>query len=233
MIKSLYLLPLGFLFIGCSTYNQTIDIKEKPILQVPKKPDPIVRKKGSLYTRKGPSLFSDKKDLQVGDIIKVFIFEKLDNTSIDTMESSKASSTGIGGGLVTNRSPGNTAIDNLTKKTNHLLGLGFNANSSNSLSGSVEAKSNEEFATEISAVITQTYQNGNYFIEGSKQMLINGQKQIIKISGLIRPYDITPENTINSSQLANLKILYNKAGKEMQSVDKPWGSDLIENVAPF
>ena len=233
MIKLFYILPISFIFIGCSSSNQTIDIKERPRLQVPKKAEPTVRKKGSLYTRKGPSLFSDKKDLQVGDIIQVIVQEGLNNSSEDTMESSKKTSTGIGGGLISNLTPGSTKVDRLTGKANHLLGLGLNANSSNLLSGSVKAKSVEVFTTTISAVITQTYQNGNYFIEGSKQMLINGQKQIIKISGLIRPYDIAPDNTINSSQLANLKILYNKAGKEMQSVDKPWGSELIENVSPF
>ena len=46
-------------------------------------------------------------------------------------------------------------------------------------------------------------------------MLINGEKQNIKISGVIRPYDITPENTVNSSQLANLKFYMQKMVKIM------------------
>ena len=42
----------------------------------------------------------------------------------------------------------------------------------------------------ISAIIEETYQNGNYYIKGSKEMLIEGQKQKIIVSGVIRPYDI-------------------------------------------
>ena len=67
----------------------------------------------------------------------------------------------------------------------------------------------------------------------SKEMLINGQKQNIKISGVIRPYDISPDNTVNSNQLANLKILYIKDGEENDALEKPWGTKIIESIWPF
>ena len=64
-------------------------------------------------------------------------------------------------------------------------------------------------------------------------MLINGEKQTIKISGVIRPYDISPENTVYSYQLANLKILYDKDGEDVNSLKKGWGTILIESISPF
>ena len=228
MSKYIILSILSILLAGCSTSNQTINIQQKPKLQIPKKIEPIVRKKGTLYTRRGPSLFSDKKDLQVGDIIQVEIQEGLSNSSKDNIKSSKDSSTGINGGTTTAPNSGN-----LAKKINSITNIGFKAGTKNSFSGKVETSNDEEYTTTISAIITQIYQNGNYFIEGSKEMLINGQKQIIQISGIIRPYDLTPDNKIYSYQLANLKILYNKAGTEMQSLKKPWGSKLIETISPF
>lgn len=232
MIKLFYIISVGFIFVGCNTHNQTIDIKEKPRLQIPKKTATIIRKKGSLYTRRGPSLFSDKKDLQIGDIIQIIVDEGLSNSSKDTIDSSKTSTTGIDGGLISTPHSG-PRVTKITNRLNSLTSIGFSANTNNSFKGDVSATADETFTTTISAVITQTYQNGNYFIEGSKQMLINGQKQLIQISGLIRPYDISPDNTINSSQLANLKILYNKAGYQQDSLDKPWGSEIIENLSPF
>lgn len=48
--------------------------------------------------------------------------------------------------------------------------------------------------------------NGNYFIEGSRELLINGEKQIIQLSGVIRPYDIGQDNTIDSRYIADAKI---------------------------
>jgi flagellar L-ring protein FlgH len=64
-------------------------------------------------------------------------------------------------------------------------------------------------------------------------MLVEGQKQIIIISGVIRPYDITSDNSINSSQVADLKLLYDKDGTESDILETPWGLKLIRTIWPF
>ena len=91
----------------------------------------------------------------------------------------------------------------------------------------------ETFATTISAIIEETYQNGNYYIKGRKEMLIEGQRQEIIVSGVIRPYDITSDNSINSSQIADLKLLYDKDGTESDILETPWGLKLIRSIWPF
>jgi flagellar L-ring protein precursor FlgH len=233
------LISIGFLlfFAGCATKQDKIkelDIDSTPKMQTPKIVEPVKRKKGTLYSRRGASLFADKKDLQVGDIIQVLIIETLQNTSKDERKTNKTNSTGINGGLsigTNTQSPGD--LNKAVGIANGLLGLSVKGGSTNTFTGKSESKNDEEFSTNISAIIEQTYQNGNYFIKGSKMMLINGQKQTIKISGVIRPYDITPDNTIKSSQIANLKVLYDKRGSEVDATDKPWGSEILERVSPF
>lgn len=221
------------LFTGCST-KQEIDVDTTPKMQVPKQVEPTVKRKGALYSRRGASLFADKKDLQVGDIIQILIAETLTNDSTNERDLSKTNSNSLGGGVFTSpTSTTSTGPERVAKKLNNALGMGFSSNTSSSFSGSAETKVDEEFTTTISAIIEQTYQNGNYFIKGSKEMLINGEKQNIKISGVIRPYDITPENTVNSSQLANLKILYHKEGEDSDSLKKGWGTRLLESISPF
>ena len=64
-------------------------------------------------------------------------------------------------------------------------------------------------------------------------MLIEGQKQEVIISGVIRPYDITSDNSINSSQIADLKLLYDKDGTESEILETPWGLKLIRKIWPF
>jgi len=236
-LKSLVGICCILLFIGCSTKQDKIkelDIDSTPKMQTPKVVEPVKRKKGTLYSRRGASLFADKKDLQVGDIIQVLVIETLQNTSKDERKTNKTNNTGINGGLSlgTNaQTPGD--INKVVGAANGLLGLSVNGGSTNTFTGKSESKNDEEFSTNISAIIEQTYQNGNYFIKGSKMMLINGQKQTIRVSGVIRPYDITPDNTIKSSQMANLKILYDKKGSEADSNEKPWGSEILEKISPF
>jgi flagellar L-ring protein precursor FlgH len=233
----IFLAFIVFLFVGCSDKQQQIDLDTKPENQYPKKMQQKETKnyKGTLYSRKGASLFADKKDLQIGDILQVNVSETLTNDSKNTRALTKTNDTSLGGGLL-------TPLDGVTNsegtarrinKAKNALGVGFNSNSSNTFSGSATSKFDEEFETVISVVITQVYQNGNYFIKGSKEMLINNEKQAIAISGVIRPYDITPDNTISSAQIANLKILFEKEGDEADSVEKPWGSSLIESIWPF
>jgi len=231
MKNSLVILSLIFLsFTGCTKKN--IDIDKKPQLQVIKKVVPVTRNKGTLYSRKGASLFSDKKDLQVGDIIQILIEETLTNDSTNSRATSKSNSSALGGGIFA-PSTGVTSTLGTANKLNSATGLGFSSTSTNSFNGSSKSAADEEFTTTISAIIEQTYQNGNYFIKGTKEMLINGQKQNIKISGVIRPYDISPDNTVYSYQLANLKILYEKDGEEMDALSKPWGSQILETIWPF
>ena len=233
MKSSFLLLIIPIIFTAC-VKEQNIEFK-KPELQV-RKPIPVIKKKkGSLYSLKGPSLFADKKDLQVGDIIQVQISESLSSNTKSKRELSNDRNTSLGGGLLS-ATAGNTlsgVTRNVSDKLNPLLGVDFNTKSSTSNNGEVKTQLNETFSTNVSAIIEQTYQNGNYYIKGSKVMLINGQKQIIKISGVIRPYDITPDNTIKSSQMANLKVLYDKQGSEVDATEKPWGSELLEKISPY
>ncbi len=231
--KNFIIFILIVLFTGCS--QPTINMNTTPEIQVPKKPTIVKRKKGALYSQKGASLFADKKDLQVGDILQVIVKETLENASKGSRDISKDTTTSLGGGVVSPMT-GVTLTDGGQKridKFNKNLGIGFGSTTANSFAGSVSSSVDEEFSTTISVIIEQTYQNGNYFVKGSKEMLIDGQKQSMAISGVIRPYDITPENTVYSHQLANLKIRYAKDGDENDGNHKSWGTKALETIWPF
>jgi len=222
----------SFFIAGC-VEKKPLVLDTKPKMQVIKKVEPVQKKKGALYSRKGASLFSDKKDLQVGDIVQILIAETLTNDSTNDKKTSKSNSSGIQGGLISPATTTSSGVKSKIDRLNGLLGIGLSGSSSNTFKGSVASSTDESFTTTISAIIEQTYQNGNYFVRGTKQLLINGQKQTIEISGIIRPYDIEVDNTIKSEKLANLKILYKKEGDENDALQKPWGSRFMESISPF
>ena len=64
-------------------------------------------------------------------------------------------------------------------------------------------------------------------------MLCTRKKQVIIVSGVIRLNDITSDNSINSSQVADLKLLYDKDGTESDILETPWGLKLIRKIWPF
>ena len=231
LISSIFIL----IFSGCSFNEPELEFV-KPKEQIPKKPPIVKKKKGSLYSRKGSSLFADKKDLQVGDIIQVVISEALTKDTNNSREVKNTRSSALGGGLITPRT-GNTNLSGAAgtpaAQFNRALGVDFNTASNDNFKGEVKTAVDEQFATTISVIIEETYQNGNYYIKGSKELLIDKQKQDIIVSGVIRPYDITPENSVMSSQIANLKVMYKKDGEEQDVMHVPWGLKILQLFWPF
>ncbi|WP_375724831.1 flagellar basal body L-ring protein FlgH [Arcobacter sp. KX21116] len=234
--KYFLILACAFFFNSCASTEPELKF-DKPPAQVLKPKPQVTYNKGSLYSRKGPSLFADKKDLQVGDIIQVVIDESLTSNTSNKRELTNTSAEAMGGGLVTpatgNNVPLNSTVQSVANKINSFGGVQFNSNSNSSFKGKVKANADESFSTTLSVIIEETYQNGNYYIKGSKEMLIDEQKQEIIISGVIRPYDISPDNSIKSSQVANLKVLYKKDGEEQDVMHQPWGTKLLKMLWPF
>lgn len=234
MYKYTYPLIAALFFTACASTEPQIKFEE-PKVQIPK-PQPKPKKnKGSLYSMEGTSLFADKKDLQVGDIIQVNIDENLTSNTNNKRELSNDRSSSLGGGLLagtgTNTLGG--VASGVANTFNSNLGVDFSTQSTNSDSGEVKTSFAESFSTSISAIIQQTYQNGNYYIKGSKELLIDGQKQVIIVTGVIRPYDISSENSISSNQIANLKLMYDKEGTEADIMETPWGIKLMRAIWPF
>lgn len=234
MRNSFIIILILAVFSGCSASKEELAF-EKPEIQIPRKSPEPLKNKGSLYSVQGTSLFADKKDLQVGDIIQIVISEDLTSKSNNKRELTSTRDNSLGGGLLaatgTNTLGG--TVGSATNKFNSNLGVNFETNSSASDKGKVKTELDETFATTISAIIEETYQNGNYYIKGKKEMLIEGQRQEIIVSGVIRPYDITSDNSINSSQIADLKLLYDKDGTESDILETPWGLKFMRAIWPF
>lgn len=227
-----YLFPLSLIiFTGCGATSDPEIVFDKPKAQIPKEEPQVRRNKGSLYSMQGTSLFADKKDLQIGDIIQVIISEDTSSKTNNKREVSSDRSSSLGGG--TFATTGSGVVNSVANELNRNLGVGFSTNSSTADTGTAKSQVDETFESTISCIIEETYQNGNYYIKGNKEILIEGQKQKIIISGVIRPYDITSDNSINSSQIANLKLLYDKDGTESDVMDTPWGSKLLRTIWPF
>lgn len=233
MLNRFILIIIPLIFSACSSKKELAF--EKPEIQIPKKAPEPKKNKGSLYAVQGTSLFADKKDLQVGDIIQIVISENTKQAANNKRELSSTRANSLGGGLLaaTGTNTLGSNVGDVANKYNSNLGIDFDTNSSSSDKGSVKTQVAETFSSTVSAIIEETYQNGNYYIKGKKEMLIEGQKQEVIISGVIRPYDITSDNSINSSQIADLKLSYNKEGTESDILETPWGLKLMRTIWPF
>ncbi|WHN66091.1 flagellar basal body L-ring protein FlgH [Cysteiniphilum sp. QT6929] len=138
-------------------------------------------------------LTADQRAHQIGDIITVLILQN------STARSSAD--------LSTNKNMNINAQANANGTQNKVgAGVGVSDN------GSGETSRGGNLKAVISVTICGIDSNGNYLIKGEQEMLINGEKQSITLSGSVRSTDISSNNTIYSSQIANANISYTGDG---------------------
>lgn len=234
----------SFIVVGCSStheMNQSVQIEKKPEYQIPVQVEtPKKVAKGSLYSGHSFSLFSDRKDLQLGDIVYIEVKEgpaKVETKSEKTTTLDDDGTTQTGGSVDNFPETSMAVVGSILEKSidalNKVLGIGYTLPSrSGSFTATAESTIEDALEYDISAVITEHYRNGNYLVEGLKQVVINGQKHTLKISGVMNPDDLTG-TTIQSNKLANLKVIYFKDGDEQDYMEKPWGTKLLDTISPF
>ncbi len=224
------------LLSGCATKIVDPKIAMKPPAYVEQLPsqekEGQIQNEGSLFGRGDNPLFSDRKAMNVNDLVTVVIDESIFQSSTAKKSLSKNTNDKLGGGIFTSAG-NNAALNGALNRVNGLTNIGFGTNSQNNFSSKGDNTRSESFTTTISARVIKILNNGNYFISGSREMLINGEKQIIQISGVIRPYDIDQTNTINSKYIADAKILYKTEGSLELNSKKGWGTKIIESIWPF
>jgi len=72
----------------------------------------------------------------------------------------------------------------------------------------------------VSARVIDVFANGTLRIEGQKEVVVNEETEILTVSGLLRPEDISPDNTVPSGRLAEAHIAYSGRGSTSAASDK-------------
>lgn len=223
-------------FSGCTAKLSDPDIDFAPpayVEQLPSKEDQKdYTSVGSIFGQGENPLFTDHKAMHVNDIVTVVISEAAKSSSSGSKQLSESDSANLGAGTFTYGGT-NSLVNSAANKLNNVGNIGFGATSDNTYKGQGSATKDATFTTTVSARIIKVLENGNYYIHGKREILVDDQKQIIQIGGVIRPYDIDQYNKISSSQISDAKILYQTEGDVEHSTQRGWGSKLVNAVWPF
>ncbi|RKZ16648.1 flagellar basal body L-ring protein FlgH [bacterium] len=143
----------------------------------------------------GQSLVTNMKAHRVGDLITIIITENAKASASSKTKADNKSETKGGPGL---------GFLNFVKPWDMTVENKYKGDGKTSRDGFLEA--------EITARIVEVLHNGDYRLEGTRMVNINGEKQMIEITGTCRARDITPENTIMSTYISDAQIAYNGSG---------------------
>jgi len=150
-----------------------------------------------LYGR-GKTLFSDLRAHAVGDIVTIEIVEVAQASNEMSTQTQKSQENNID-------ASGSGPLDFIP-----LTGLKSEINNDYSGKGKTTSKGN--LKAKMTARIVEVLPNGNFLIEGSRVVDVNGDKQMTILTGVIRPEDITPQNTVYSYNIAEAQISYKGRG---------------------
>ncbi len=188
---------------------------------------PDVNKTGSLWAGSS-SLFTDAKARQVGDLITVLVSEKASATRSLGMKKTKSSSRKTGLSAVFGYE---TSLSN--KNPNFKPSSAFDISDNKNFDGSGSTNNSDTLTASVTAVVTRIFPNGNMEVVGRRQVTINHQPQELTFSGIVRPVDIGPENTISSSKVAQAVISYGGGGELATVAHEGWLSRSLDQVWPF
>ena len=85
----------------------------------------------------------------------------------------------------------------------------------------------------IGAVVTSVMPNGNLIVSGRQEVLVNFELRELIISGIIRPRDISTDNTIAYDKIAEARISYGGRGRVTEVQQPGWGQQLMNKYSPF
>lgn len=214
-MKQIAWVLLTCVLAGCQSTSDYRPLPNDPFYApvVPEMPQHKVAEDGSIFQPAvASSLFSDVKARRVGDIITVMLRE---NTSA-------------------NKSSGTTTSKENAINLNPITGLGGNnvniggesiqlgLNSTNEFTGDAQANQSNNLNGSISVTVVKVLPNQNLMVRGEKWLTLNNGDEYIRLTGIVRPADISPDNEIMSTKIANARIQYSGTGSFANAQKKGW-----------
>lgn len=248
LVTSLAVLTLG----GCSAFDRLKSIGETPKLSAIENPvmqpgyrpvsmpmpapEPAKFNPNSLWRNGARAFFKDQRAARVGDILTVIVDitdkAELDNTTNRNRDNEENASIPKLGGyelskLLKKFVPSDVNIDDLN------LSDFARATSDSKSEGDGGIDREETINTRIAAVVTQMLPNGNMVIEGRQEVRVNFEMRELIVAGVVRPEDITAENTIPIAKIAEARVSYGGKG-QITDVQQPrYGQQFLDIVLPF
>ena len=163
---------------------------------------------GAIYqSSRNYSLYGDTIALNVGDVLTVTLQEA-------TQASKTAESSITKDNEVTLPEP--QVLDRIN------FGLATNFNMERDFEGSAEADQSNRLDGSITVTVTEVLPNGVLRIRGEKWLSLTNGDEYIRLTGMVRPQDISPDNVVASNRIADARIAYGGTGDFDQANQMGW-----------
>ncbi|NPU84753.1 MAG: flagellar basal body L-ring protein FlgH [Syntrophaceae bacterium] len=225
----------GLILTGCSLVTKPDAILEDappaPVHRAPPPVSPVSYvSPGSIWpgANSHNMLFTDKKAIAVNDIVTIIVEETATGANKGTTNTSRDGKSEFGVSAL-------LGIESsiLQKNTNMGESISVGGTSTNTMKGTGDTTRGGSLQARITARVIKVYENGNLYIEGRRMLTVNAEDQYLVLTGIIRPEDITSDNTISSKYIADARIVYTGRGVVDEKMRPGWLSRALDYVWPF
>ena len=221
----------GMMLLGCAAHTDKVKMPKEPVRTELVAPIPKEKPtEGSLWSSDSEmaSVYSDIRARRVGDIVTISIVESSSATGSATTETGRDSSVNAGV----------TAFlgfeqELMQKFEDFSSAKMIDANLSNEFKGSGKTVRSGSLTASITARIVDVLPNGNFVLEGRRDIIVNHERQYIVISGIVRPQDISRDNVVLSTVIADARIAYSGRGVVDDNQYPGWFTRLLNKAWPF
>ena len=173
---------------------------------------------GAIFnSNRSEAFFGVGRSYVVGDLVSVLLAE---NTSANRSQNASLKKTA--GAKVSSKGLLNIFGD-----------LGPELGSTVTNDGSGQTNQEQTLTGSVTVSVVEIMPNGNLVLRGEKQLALSEGSEVIQVSGVVRPEDIAPNNTVLSRRLANAQISYRGIGDESAATRAGWGTSGILKFMPF
>jgi flagellar L-ring protein precursor FlgH len=144
------------------------------------------------------SFYTDVKARDVGDVLTVMIVEKTLASNSSSIMTEKETVVGTEGG-------GTGPLD-------FIPAFGFDGTVTKGHEGLGTTSRKGSIVGQMAVVVTEVLDNGNLVIKGEKQIVVNDEAEILVVTGMVRPSDVSGSNVVYSTDIANTQITYKGKG---------------------
>lgn len=181
---------------------------------------------GSIWAKRDSNmkmLYADDVARNIGDILTITIVEdsKVDNKAKRDLKKETTRSGAFSGQV------------SVTDTTTTLPGLNLSTDSANSLKSTADYKDERTYEDSVSVVVVDILPNGSLVVIGTRDRNIGGDVQTIEVSGIVRPSDLTFDNTVRSEQVANFRIVSQNSGVSTAYTKPGWLSQVVDIIWPW
>ncbi|MFL1452912.1 flagellar basal body L-ring protein FlgH [Marinobacter sp. GN3S48] len=209
-IRTLALVAVLIVLQGCTAMSRQRAVPDDPAY-APVRAEAMMQRNpesGAIFqTQRNHNLYGDTVALNVGDVLTVTLEE--------STRASKNAETSI------SKDQEISMLDpQILGKTG--LNLGTEIEQERDFEGQAEADQSNSLAGSITVTVTEVLPNGVLHIRGEKWLSLTNGDEYIRLTGLVRPQDIAPDNTVASNRIANARFAYGGTGDFDQANQMGW-----------